>query len=455
MWSPTMMRAPATARLTIEAVSRISHRWVAPPIMEYYRAYANRYWPMNLSPRIYQEKAGYLSTYAGADGEYGQGDHQLGTDPYRSTHMFSQAQRYVATTTWLTRLAGGELAAFAVLGDRLAMWRESKPGSDKWSGPVLIGEPGVMPTLAVAASPQGPVHVAALRRVAEGRRVEVEVGYLTVDAAGTASPWVSLGNPDAEDPDRRRQREIGVPAATVDGRGDLWVFVRDFTGGLSCRRQSSGEWHQWETLGRGPLQDVPVATTTQDGLVRVFVAAKLTVAHWRQEVAGGPLEPHHNLKRAGWRAAGCTWCVPPGIGPACCTGRAAQHAIGTARTRRAQSGRTGSTLWAARGPAVERTSVARTARPDRGTRPPRCRSGRPGDGAAQSVLDGERGGSAGQGRTIAVAPAAWHDQRRPGPRRGRRRAGCTRRPGDGRPPARQPSGDGYADERAFGAWVTV
>jgi LmbE family N-acetylglucosaminyl deacetylase len=286
----------ATARLTIEAVSRISRRWKVPPVVEYYRAYANRYWPMNLSPRIHKEKAGYLGTYAGVDGEYGQGDHQLGTDPYRSTHMFSSAQRYVATATWLTRLAGGELAAFAVLGDRLAMWREHKPGASRWHGPVLIGEPGVMPTLAVAASPQGPVHVAALRRIDSGADVTVEVGHLTVGAGGTASAWMPLGNPDADDPDRRRQREVGVPAATVDGRGDLWVFVRDFTGGLSYRRQSEGVWQPWEPLGRGPLQDVPVATTTQDGLVRVFVAAKLTVAHWRQEKLGGPPEPHHTLR---------------------------------------------------------------------------------------------------------------------------------------------------------------
>ncbi|MFC7530581.1 PIG-L family deacetylase [Actinoplanes sp. GCM10030250] len=281
----------ATARFTIEAVSLISKRWKVPPLMEYYRAYANRYWPMNLSPRVYREKAGYLSVYAGADG--GVGDNQLGTDPYRSTHMYSSAQRYVATPSWLVPLPGGELAAFAVLGDRLAMWREQGP--DKWQGPILIGEPGVMPTLAVAVAPSGAVHVTALRRIDTGERVEIEAGYLTVDG-GTPSEWVSLGNPDAGDPDRRRQREMGVPAATVDGQGDLWVFVRDFTGGLSCRRQSGGEWQPWEPLGRGPLQDVPVAMTTGDGLVRVFVAAKLTVAHWRQEKLGGPLEPHHTLK---------------------------------------------------------------------------------------------------------------------------------------------------------------
>lgn len=285
----------ATARLTIEAVSLVSRSRPVPPVVEYFRGYANRYWPTNLSARLFQEKGKFLITYAGA-GAPGRGDHQLGDDPYRSSHMFSSAQRYVATASWTTRLAGGELAAFAVLGDRLAMWRERKPGSGRWQGPTLIGEPGTMPAVAVAASPRGPVHVAALRRIDTGDRIDVELGYLTVDATGTASPWTSLGNPDAEDPDRRRQREAGVPAATVDGHGDLWVFARDFSGGLSCRRQSDGQWQPWEPLGGGPLQDVPLALTGGDGLVRVFAAAKQTVAHWRQAKEGGPLEPRHTLK---------------------------------------------------------------------------------------------------------------------------------------------------------------
>ncbi|GLY01976.1 PIG-L family deacetylase [Actinoplanes sp. NBRC 101535] len=285
----------ATARLTIEAVHRIGCRRPVPPVVEYHRAYANRFWPTNLSPRMTTAKAGLLATYAGADGApdpglpYGHGDYQLGPDPCRSTHMFSTAARYAATTTWLTRLPGGRLAAFVVLGDRLAMWTERRPGSGTWRGPALIGEPGLLPTLAVAAAPDRPVSVVALRRTDRDGVVDVEVGFLTVDGRGRASAWTSLGGPDAGDPDHRR--ETGVPAATVDGSGDLWVFVRDFSGGLSHRRQSGGVWQDWTPLGRGPLQDVPVATTDADGTVRVFVAAKTTVATWRQTVVGGPLEP--------------------------------------------------------------------------------------------------------------------------------------------------------------------
>ncbi|HEX5200777.1 PIG-L family deacetylase [Paractinoplanes rhizophilus] len=291
----------ATARLTIRAVQRVSRDNPNPPVVEYYRAYANRYWAYNLSERIHREKADYLSTYAGADGAenpgfaYGHGDYQLGTNPYRSTHIFSTAQRYVATSTWLTRLPSGALAAFAVLGDRLAMWTERKPGSGAWQGPELTGD-GLMPTLAVAAGGAGPVHVVALRRTDVHGRIDIEAGHFTVDEHGTLSGWQSLDGPESADPDRRKQREVGVPAATVDPDGFLWVFVRDFTGGLSVRRQTAEGWQPWEQLGGGPLQDVPVAAVSGAGLVQVFVAAKRTVQHWRQTEKGGPLVAHHTLR---------------------------------------------------------------------------------------------------------------------------------------------------------------
>ncbi|MFI5890216.1 PIG-L family deacetylase [Actinoplanes sp. NPDC051513] len=290
----------ATARLTIEAVHRVSNNNPSPPVVEYYRAYPSRYWPYNLSKRIHQEKAGYVSTYAGADAKnpgyaYGHGDYQLGENAHVSTRILTTGQRYVATSTWLSRLSSGALAAFAVLGDRLAVWSERNPGSGAWQGPELIGH-GLMPTLAVASGGSGPAHVVALRRTDVRGTIEVDAGHFTVDDRGRLSGWQSLGGPDAADPDRRKQREIGVPAATVDPDGFLWVFARDFTGGLSFRRQTAEGWQPWEPLGGGPLQDVPVATVSGAGLVQVYVASKRTVAHWRQVEKGGPLVAHHTLR---------------------------------------------------------------------------------------------------------------------------------------------------------------
>ena len=293
----------AAARLAFQAVQRYTEQNLAePPAVEYFRAYANRFWPRNCSPRLHREKRSYLLTYAGADGEphpgHDHGDYQLGTEPYRSTHIYSTAQRYTATASWLAPLPSGALAAFAVRGDRLLMWRETGPGAGRWQGPIHADARGLLPTLAVAASPGGPVRIVALRRSEEGKGVvEVETGYLTADKTGLSS-FASLDGPDADETDRRRPRLIGVPAATVDGDGRLWVFVRNSAGRLSVRRESQDGWHPWEPLDGGPtpLQDVVVATTTQAGLVEVYAAAKRTVASWRQLEPGGPLVVNNSLK---------------------------------------------------------------------------------------------------------------------------------------------------------------
>jgi len=292
----------ATARLAFLAMQRLAAARDDVPVMEYFRAYANRFWAYNCSPRLHKEKTDYLMTYAGADGAphpgYPHGDYQLGTNPYRSTHVYSTAQRYTATASWAAALPSGALAAFAVRGDRLLMWQETAPGSGRWGGPVRAPITGLMPTLAVAHRAGGPVHVVALRRAEEGKGIiDVEVGCVEVGQSGPG-PWVPLGGPDEADPDRRRQRLIGVPAATVDHEGKLWVFVRDFTGGLSVRRQTASGWSAWERLPGGPrpLQDVLVATTTEAGLVEVYAASKRTIANWRQTAPGGALEANDSLK---------------------------------------------------------------------------------------------------------------------------------------------------------------
>jgi LmbE family N-acetylglucosaminyl deacetylase len=291
----------ATARFAFLAVQRLAGRDDV-PAMEYHRGYANRFWGRNCSPRVHKGKADFVATYAGADGAphpgYPHGDYQLGTNPYRATHIYSTAQRYTATASWAAALPSGALAAFTVRGDRLLMWQQSAPGSGRWRGPMRAQVTGLMPTLAVAHRAGGPVHVVGLRRVEDGKGIiDVEAGYLEAGVSGPGQ-WVPLGGPDAADPDRRRQRLIGVPAATVDHEGRLWVFVRDFTGGLSVRRQTATGWSDWEQLPGGPrpLQDVPVATTTDAGLVEVYAAAKGTIASWRQTAPGGTLTANNTLK---------------------------------------------------------------------------------------------------------------------------------------------------------------
>jgi hypothetical protein len=285
----------AVARFTIAAAQAYAESTRATPVVEHYRGYANRYWPRNLSLAARTEKASYLRTYAGADGvpcpAHDCGDYQLGTDPYRSTHIYSTAERYGPSATWLARGGDGALIATAALAGQVAVWSESAPGSGRWTGPQLLDGGWITPALTLAAGGDGRTHLAGLRRTEHaGGDVTIDVVHAVRDRTGAFAGWRSLDGPDAGHPDRRRQREVGVPAVTADGTGRLWVFARNYQGTLSARREDpAGGWAPWQTLGGGLLQDSPTALTTRAGLVEVLVPGKRFVYRWRQRRAGGPL----------------------------------------------------------------------------------------------------------------------------------------------------------------------
>jgi LmbE family N-acetylglucosaminyl deacetylase len=285
----------ATARFALRAVHDFCRTGGQPPAIEHYRAYANRFWPYNLSEAAHAEKARFLLTYAGADGSpcpgNDCGDYQLGPNPYRSTHIFSTADRYSPTTTWMARRSDGALVAFATLGGRAAYWTQTAPASDAWMGPTFLEGYGIAPSLTVVAGPDGRTHVVGLRRAeATGAEVTVDVVHAVSPAPSAPfGPWRSLDGPDSTDPERRKQREVGVPAAAVDAAGRLCVFVRDYGQGLSMRRESDpgAGWEKWEALDGAELQDAPTALTTSSGRVEVYVPGKRTIYRWYQAEPNG------------------------------------------------------------------------------------------------------------------------------------------------------------------------
>jgi LmbE family N-acetylglucosaminyl deacetylase len=293
----------ATARFTLAAAERSG----AEVIVEHYRGYANRFWPANLSHDVVAEKASYVRTYAGADGcaDPGCGDRQLGTDPYRSTHILSTAERYRPSTSWLVRAADDTMVAVVALAGRATVRTESRPGV--WSPPDRLDGGWILPAPVLAAGPDGRTHLVCLRRTEQaGGAVRVEVVH-AVRRTGAFTGWTSLGGPDtATDPrgqrevgvpaatDSRAQREVGVPAATVDGTGRLWVFVRDHRGALAMRRETpDGGWTPWTRLGGELVQDAPAALTTAAGLVEVVVPGKRLIHRWRQLAPGTGLTADH------------------------------------------------------------------------------------------------------------------------------------------------------------------
>ncbi len=316
----------ATTQFALAALTR--HREAGHnPVVEHYRAYANRFWGYNLDSTVVTEKAEYLATYAGIDappvcphGTCEQcGDRQLGPNPYRSTHMNSAAYRYSPTTDWLRLGPGGRLNAFAVLAGRLAFWTETGPASGEWKGPYVLGDGWLTPTLAVTGLPGGPAELVGLRRqTVVGSGVTVDVVHTVQDPNGNGfSGWQTLENPDWVHGDGRRQREAGVPSAAVDAAGRLHVFVRNFDQGISLRRrEADGSWRPWEDLGGSFVQDAGMAITTERGTVELYVPGKNSVWRWYQNEPGGPFLIDDRLK-TGRPATGGITAVDSGEGRVC------------------------------------------------------------------------------------------------------------------------------------------
>ncbi|MGW2832347.1 hypothetical protein [Streptomyces sp. NPDC001286] len=297
------------------------------PVVEHYRGYANRFWGFNLDSAAVGEKGEYLATYAGVDAPtvcpHGTcqtcGDRQLGPNPYRSTHMMSAAYRYSPATNWLRLGPGGRLNAFAVLAGRLAFWTETGPTSGEWKGPYVLGDGWIAPTLAVTGLPGGPAELVGLRRQnVVGGGVTVDVVHTAQDPGGNGfSGWQTLENPDWAHGDGRRQRELGVPSAAVDGGGRLYVFVRDFDQGVACRRrEADGTWLPWENLGGRFVQDAGCALVTERGTVELYVPGKNSVWRWHQPEPGGPFVLDDTL-RTGRPATGGITAVDSGGGRTC------------------------------------------------------------------------------------------------------------------------------------------
>ncbi|MFD4538915.1 hypothetical protein [Streptomyces bauhiniae] len=315
-----------TAEFTLAALERYREAGHS-PVVEHYRAYANRFWGGNLDAAALTEKGAYLAAYAGIgapdicpQGTCERcGDRQLGTDPYRSTHMRSTAYRYSPATDWLRLGPGGRLNAFAVLGGRLAFWTETAPATGRWAGPYVLGEGWVAPTLAVGGTPGGPAEVVALRRSLSAERgTVVDVVHTVQHADGSGfNGWRSLGNPDETHPDQRRQREVGVPSAVVDQDGRLYVFVRDFAQGVSVRRrETDGAWTPWQSLGGRFLQDAGTALVTGRGTVELYVPGKHKVWSWFQSEPGGAFQLDETLS-TGRPATGGVTAVDSGEGRTC------------------------------------------------------------------------------------------------------------------------------------------
>lgn len=195
--------------------------------------------------------------------------------------------RYPGRRVALTRGTDGLLTAYAALGGGVARWTERTPGGPDWSERELLPAPELLPLLTVAQTPQGWVHLVSLRRTPDpDGGASVEVMHATQYQSGRPlGEWRSLGNPHGRHTDRGR--ELGVPAVVADAEGCLHVFVRNFSGYVTCRSQRpDGTWAPWRDLHGPQVQDGMAALLDDQGHPELFAPSPRGVLRWRRDGSG-------------------------------------------------------------------------------------------------------------------------------------------------------------------------
>lgn len=303
----------AAAQFALAALDGYIAEGGKPPLVDHCVGYSNKIWPSNLSEDVWAEKKRVLEVYTSADGHDCRhrycGDLQLSDGADTRRYGWSTRTRYEGGTDWLHLQADGKLAAYAVLGGQVAVWTESKPGSDLWGGPVLLPGGGLTPALSVAPDREGGVHLVGMCRTpGPGGTVDVDVVQMWRQAhTGAVVPWERIGNPNDYTEDWRRRREVGTPVAVVGSSGILHVFMRNFGSGASACRQTDDGWGEWEDLRGRNLQDCLNAVLMSTGRIEVYATNRSGGVRWYQDGMYGPYKMQDNVTSVdtdAWRPTG-------------------------------------------------------------------------------------------------------------------------------------------------------
>jgi LmbE family N-acetylglucosaminyl deacetylase len=323
----------ATALFTWRAMAQWTERATAgggpAPVFvtESYRGYYNQRWPHNLPQSAVRFKAGVLDAYGGRPdwhcgdvggcGDYGVGQGDALKSPrgwVRSTHY-----RYPTAGPKAVAAKDGRLTVYGVLGTRVARWTETEPGRGRWNPPEDLGGGPLAPALSVVTDRQGRHLVFGLRFSGLGGAPAGNTREIVLldQRSGTRHPsgtsgddrsirgWRSLGNPEA---DPVRGRRVGPPTAVTGKDGQVHLFVRNASKGLSTRvRDTAGRWSPWRKLSGGQIQEGLTATVDHDGRIHVFAAGRQALFQWTQS------SPHGELVGRPLRQTGVPGEVPEAV----------------------------------------------------------------------------------------------------------------------------------------------
>ncbi|MET9607164.1 PIG-L family deacetylase [Streptomyces sp. NPDC006512] len=264
-----------------------------------YVGYFNGSLPSALGPDEARQKLDILDTYAWLDrqdhcgSEAGCGDLKVAEHP--SGNRWTESINYARGngTSWLASDERHGLWAFKVLDGQVALWhRNGLIG--RWTGPRLLAGTGMDQGVSTVTLKDGRIAVFGTRtsfgeHPGDYRR---EVVYAAQRAPGSEEfgDWESLGTPEASDEDWTS--DISAPAVSVDGTGQVGVYVRDGAYTLRGRTlRPDGGWGPWERHGGADLHGTPVTATDGAGRRMVFAATTRSVTGWAQPEQGAPLGP--------------------------------------------------------------------------------------------------------------------------------------------------------------------
>jgi hypothetical protein len=101
-------------------------------------------------------------------------------------------------------------------------------------------------------------------------------------SSGLFDGWSDLGNPNP-----LAAYEIGSPEAVVDPTGQVSVFVKNYSGGISMRTLSPpGTWTDWSDLGGTGVIESVTATLTPRGLVELYAPTTSGIRRWASPSPG-------------------------------------------------------------------------------------------------------------------------------------------------------------------------
>ncbi len=280
--------------------------------LDAYVGYGNARWRHNLGGASEREKLRLLGVYGWADRRncgdpVGCGDRTVGGNAARPGWSQSTNLRHVGTTDWLRLGPDGRLRAFAATDGRAVVWTETAAGSGRFGRGVGIEKTRVShqntaasltPHLEVAVARDGRVQLVGLRATTDPDqgtwREEVVVAEERSD--GGFTPWTSLGTPVG--PVTKDATAVGCPAAVVDGRGTLHVFVRNADMSVSWRHRDlttpGARWTDWRDIGGHRVRDGLTAAVTRNGDVELH-AVSHQLWTWRIAAGGGDPSVTHSV----------------------------------------------------------------------------------------------------------------------------------------------------------------